>query len=211
MLGAHGLLKASLGSGWTRNFGYLQLFFLGAGFMLLETKSITELSLLFGSTWVVNGVVIGVFLTMGFLANVLVAVKPLPNWATYPLLFISLLIGLAIPMSFFAASAIAVKVTVAGGLVALPVFFSGIAFSSGFRFSARPEKALGVNLIGAMIGGILENAVMVGGVPILGILAVLLYAAAAVCWFRGQQRDRVPEFSGWQRSLAFPDCAQTSQ
>ena len=34
------------------------LFLLGAGFMLLETKAVTELSLLFGSTWIVNAVVI---------------------------------------------------------------------------------------------------------------------------------------------------------
>ncbi|MGZ5061610.1 MAG: hypothetical protein ACXWBL_02890 [Usitatibacter sp.] len=31
-----------------------QMFLLGAGFMLLETRAVTELSLLFGSTWVVN-------------------------------------------------------------------------------------------------------------------------------------------------------------
>ncbi len=33
------------------------MFFLGAGFMLLETKGVVHLALLFGSTWVVNSIV----------------------------------------------------------------------------------------------------------------------------------------------------------
>ena len=37
-------------------------FFLGAAFFLLETKSITELALLFGSTWIVNAAVIAAIL-----------------------------------------------------------------------------------------------------------------------------------------------------
>src|SRR5205085_11173980 len=31
-----------------------QMFFLGAGFMLLETKGVVHMALLFGSTWIVN-------------------------------------------------------------------------------------------------------------------------------------------------------------
>src|SRR4030095_6915960 len=34
-----------------------QMFFLGAGFMLLETKGVVHMALLFGSTWLVNSVV----------------------------------------------------------------------------------------------------------------------------------------------------------
>ena len=33
------------------------MFFLGAGFMLLETKSVVHMTLLFGSTWLVNSIV----------------------------------------------------------------------------------------------------------------------------------------------------------
>lgn len=195
IIGAHGLLKLSLGEGWVRNIAYLQMFFLGAGFMLLETKGVTELSLLFGSTWIVNAVVIGAFLIMGFLANVIVLMRPMPAQAIYALLFLSLLIGLVLPASLFTAPSGAIKVLASGGLVALPVFFSGIVFSSSFKFSSHPEKALAVNLFGAMAGGILENAVMIGGVPMLGILAVLLYGVAAICWFRKEYRGPVPEFS----------------
>ena len=34
-----------------------RMFFLGAGFMLLETKAVVQLALLFGSTWAVNSAV----------------------------------------------------------------------------------------------------------------------------------------------------------
>jgi SAM-dependent methyltransferase len=196
IVGAHGLLKSSLGEGWVRNVGYLQMFFLGAGFMLLETRSVTELSLLFGSTWVVNAVVIGAFLTMGFLANVMVLARPMPVRPMYLMLFLSLIVSTILPASFFSASSVAVKVLAGGGLVAVPVLFSGIVFSSCFRFSSRPEKALAVNLFGAMAGGLLENVVMIGGMTSIAVLVFLLYAAAASAYELSKgSRDPIPEFS----------------
>ena len=33
------------------------MFFLGAGFMLIETKAVVQMALLFGGTWIVNSVV----------------------------------------------------------------------------------------------------------------------------------------------------------
>jgi spermidine synthase len=47
----------------------LHFFFLGCAFFLLETKSITEAALLFGSTWIVNSVVISAILLMILGAN----------------------------------------------------------------------------------------------------------------------------------------------
>ena len=47
-------------------------FFLGAGFMLLETKGITELALAYGSTWFVTAIVIICILVMAYFANMFV-------------------------------------------------------------------------------------------------------------------------------------------
>ena len=45
--------------------GYLDLFFMGAGFLLLETKSVVQFALLFGTTWFVNALVFaGILLTI---------------------------------------------------------------------------------------------------------------------------------------------------
>jgi hypothetical protein len=57
----------------------MHLFLLGAGFLLLETRGVTELSLLFGSTWIVNAVVIAAFLGMALLANILVMYWSIPS------------------------------------------------------------------------------------------------------------------------------------
>ena len=158
----------------------LHLFFLGGGFLLLETKAVTELSLLFGSTWIVNAVVITAFLLMGLLANTLMMFGGGSRRWPYIALFALLAIDLVLPYSMFNNLPNSTGIVVAAAFAALPVFFSGLIFSRSFRDVANPASGLGVNLMGAVIGGILENAVMVGGTPILGILALVLYAASAI-------------------------------
>ena len=70
-------------------------FLLGAGFMLIETKGITELGLTFGNTWVVIGVVIAGILVMAFVANCVVQWLQLRSLAVpYVLLLASLVAGL---------------------------------------------------------------------------------------------------------------------
>jgi Spermine/spermidine synthase domain len=157
----------------------LHLFFLGAGFLLLETKGVTELSLLFGSTWVVNAVVIAAFLSMGLLANTVVMFRPVSRRLAYSGLFSVLVFAMFMPYSLLGALSTAGKVFAAGTLVGLPVFFSGLVFSRTFRDVAHPAQGLGVNLLGAVVGGALENLVMIGGTPILGALAIVLYAISA--------------------------------
>jgi len=71
------------------------------------------------------------------------------------------------------------KVLAAATIVGLPVFFSGLVFSRSFRDVAAPSPALGVNLLGAVVGGTLENGVMLAGTTVLGALAVFLYALSA--------------------------------
>jgi SAM-dependent methyltransferase len=157
---------------------HTHLFLLGAGFLLLETKEVTELALLFGSTWIVNAVVIGAFLTMALLANLLVIYRPISRGAAYAGLFASLAISTIFPYSVLDVLSPALKVIVAAIIVGLPVLFSGIVFSLSFRDVAEPPKGLGMNLLGAVVGGVLENSVMVAGTPILGVLAALLYGGS---------------------------------
>jgi hypothetical protein len=162
----------------------LHLFFLGAGFMLLETKGVTELSLLFGSTWIVNAVVIAAFLVMGLLANTFIMFRPVSRGIAYGVLFTILAAGMFIPYSLFGALPTLEKVLCAAALAGLPVFFSGLIFSRSFRDVAHPAQGLGINLLGAVVGGALENLVMIGGTPVLGVLAFLLYGLSAVFAFR---------------------------
>jgi hypothetical protein len=176
---AAGLLRRRVSRRGLANSQNLHLFFLGAGFMLLETRGVTELSLLFGSTWVVNAVVIAAFLFMGLLANTLVAFRPVSRRIAYTVLFVLLVADLFLPYSLLGALPSAEKIIAAATLVGLPVFFSSLVFSRSFRDVVHPAHGLGVNLLGAVVGGALENLVMIGGTPILGVLAIVLYEVSA--------------------------------
>jgi hypothetical protein len=58
---------------------------LGAGFALQETKGITDIALLFGSTWITNIIVISSILLVILLANLAVS-----RWGKVPLQWVYL-------------------------------------------------------------------------------------------------------------------------
>lgn len=180
LLGSFVLLRdtqslPSLTSPWSQH-----LFLLGAGFLLLETRGVTQLSLLFGSTWIVNAVVIASFLLMALAANTIVILLPSPRRYSYPVLFASLAVSMFFPYRDLNVLPTAARVAAAGLLVGIPVFFSGLVFSRSFQDARQPSRALGVNLLGAVVGGALENLVMVGGTVLLGYLALAVYGLSAI-------------------------------
>ena len=73
-----------------------------AGFMLLETKGVVHMALLFGSTWVINSVVFAAILVMILLSNLFVLTyRPRRLWPFYALLTATLLVNVLVPMSYF--------------------------------------------------------------------------------------------------------------
>jgi hypothetical protein len=163
-----------------------QFFLLGAGFLLVETSTITRLSLLFGSTWVVNASVISAFLLMAFVANALARRFTFNASLCYFALLVVLAIGTAVPYSWFTGTSIATKLFAVALWAALPVVFSGIIFSSALRNVASAADALGINILGAILGGVLENTVLLGGTVLLGVIAIILYGGA---WLFGSRRS----------------------
>jgi hypothetical protein len=85
-----------------------------------------------------------------------------------------------IPYSFLDQAGVGTRVLFGGGWVALPAFFSGIIFSSSLKGFGNVADVLGINMFGAVSGGVLENAMMLGGRPLLGWLAITLYALSAL-------------------------------
>jgi spermidine synthase len=168
----------------------LPFFFLGAGFMLVETKGIAELGLAFGNTWQVIGIVIGAILVMAWLGNWLVGRRPIRHsWVPWLLLLLSLGLGLA----FVRAGGI--NATAAGRWTALvlltcPLFFSGIVFSALLSRAAEASTALGMNLLGAMAGGVLEYNSMYFGFQSLYWLAAALYTAGLVVFLANIRASR---------------------
>ncbi len=153
-------------------------FFLGAGFMLIETKAITELALVYGSTWIVIGIVIASILLMAFLANLLVMRWRSPHLlSAYGLLFVSLLAGMWLTRSD-ATLPLWVSRLLLTFVLTLPLFFSGLAFSAELSRARSVASALSSNLMGAMLGGLLEYNSMYFGFRSLYYLALGMYALA---------------------------------
>jgi SAM-dependent methyltransferase len=156
-------------------------FFLGAGFMLVETRSITRLSLLLGSTWVVNSVTFFAILVMALLANVFVAlVRPRRLRVPYALLFASLVVGYLVPLDALLSLGVGSRLVVAALLTFVPIFFAGVIFAASFAASRAPDAAFGANVAGAMLGGALEYLSLIVGFQNLVLVAIAVYALSAL-------------------------------
>jgi hypothetical protein len=151
-------------------------FFLGAAFMLLEVQIISKAALLFGTTWLVNSIVITGLLAFILLSNLVVARYPdLPRSVAYWGLFATLLIGYLVPVNAFSQESLVLRGLLATVLYCSPVFFAGIVFISSFREIGFRAEAFGSNLLGSLVGGLLESLSFVIGIKALVLVAALLY------------------------------------
>lgn len=165
----------------------VQFFLLGAGFLLMETRAMLAISVLFESTWVVNSAIIGLVLVMATLSNIVVIKsKSRSLLLPYAALLIALLVMFSIPLAPLASQPLAIKTLLAGLLLGAPFFCSGLVFSRSFASVEHPDVALGVNILGAIFGGCLEYLSVVMGVNGLTLLAVAVYAAS---WGFAPKRD----------------------
>jgi SAM-dependent methyltransferase len=168
--------------------GELGFLLLGAGFMLVETKAITELGLAFGSTWRVTAIVISGVLFMAFLANAAVERFGITRpHVAFGLLLASLAAGWWFAGSGgFGSTAGGRIATVA--LLTSPMFFSGIVFSTLLRGRQAITAVMAANLSGAMLGGLLEYNSMYFGFRFMYLLALAFYGLACVHWMVTRQR-----------------------
>ncbi|MDO8544273.1 MAG: class I SAM-dependent methyltransferase [Opitutaceae bacterium] len=155
------------------------LFLMGAAFLLIETRGVTSMSLLFGSTWVVNAVIFGGILLMVLLATVAVRRWQWtdPNgwfWA----LFAAVVLLYFFPVSWLQTLPFALRAVLAGMLTGLPVGCAGIIVPMLLARSAQPAASLGSNLLGAVLGGCLEYYSMVAGLKSTALMALTLYLLA---------------------------------
>jgi SAM-dependent methyltransferase len=158
-----------------------RMFFLGAGFMLLETKGVVHLALLFGSTWLVNSIVFAAILVMALLSNLYVRRRnPRRLGAYYLGLLAALSLNLVVPMTSFLALPGAIKVVLSCLVVFVPVFFAGVVFAASFRDSTQPDLDFGSNIGGAILGGLSENLSLVVGFNNLSIIAMAFYVLSAL-------------------------------
>jgi SAM-dependent methyltransferase len=163
-------------------------FFLGAGFMLLETQTVSKMALLFGTTWLVNSVVVGGLLLLIVAANIVVQRFPaFPYLASYAGIYVSIAIAYFVPLGRFFFSSPWLKAFSATAVLCLPVFFAGMIFIRSFAQIDFNSEALGSNLFGALVGGLLEAVSYWTGIKSLLLLAVILYSASWICLRTGKR------------------------
>ncbi|HSQ57482.1 MAG TPA: methyltransferase domain-containing protein, partial [Gemmata sp.] len=156
-------------------------FFLGAAFMLLEVQNVSKAAVVLGNTWEVNAVIISGVMVMILLANLIAAKFPrIPMTPVFGLLVASCLGLYLVDLSRFAFLPYPTKAAIVGLLTSLPMLFSGIVFVRSFAAAERKDDALGANLLGALVGGLLQTVTFVTGIKALLLIVAALYFAAVL-------------------------------
>ena len=156
-----------------------QFFLLGAGFMLLETRSITQFALLWGSTWVVASLAIASVLTMALAANYAVSrVEITRPWLVGGVLMALLAVNYLIPVGRMAFDSRTAESLFYAILMFSPILCAGLLFGSAIKRSTSVARDYGTNLLGAMVGGVGEYLSLVTGFRALLIVIAICYLAA---------------------------------
>jgi len=170
------------------------MFFLGVAFMVLEVKSLTTFSLLFGSTWFVNSLVFFAILSsvlLAILVNSRLKIRRIGIW--YALLFGVLVLNLVLPPEALLLGNPILRYLLASILAFTPVFLANIIFANSFRDSAAADISFASNLIGIMFGGSLEYFSMLFGHHWLLVLVIVFYGCAMLLRHRRRSRQQVEE------------------
>ena len=172
-------------------------FFLGAGFMLMEVQIISKMALLFGTTWLINSIAITALLVLILFANGVVARWPeFAGRIAYPGLFVTLALCYFVPLQALLVRGWVERAFLASIALCLPVFFAGLIFTRSFRKAGFQAEALGSNLIGSLVGGLLEVISFWTGLRALLIVGSACYLLAALVQERVAIAPRVPAHGG---------------
>lgn len=162
---------------------------MGVAFMLLETKSIIQFSLLFGTTWINNSLVFLSVLISVLLANwAALAVRRSHLKWVYLLLIGSCLSSFFFPLgNLLSVENPAWRFFWASLMTFSPLFFANLIFSSLFRRQKFAEHVFGWNLLGATLGGVAEYFSMVTGYNALSIVIAVSYVLVFALFARSQK------------------------
>ncbi len=156
-------------------------FLLGAAFMLLETRSLVTFSLLFGTTWLVNALVFFAILASVLAAILVNARLRLGRPALlYGALFGALALAYALPPSALLVDPPWLRYALASGIAFAPVFLANLVFTYSFRDTRTADMSFASNLLGAMVGAVLEYVSLATGYQALLLLIAAIYALAFI-------------------------------
>jgi len=195
MIGILSLLSAlavfgasrSMRAGLLRRSGVdVEMFLYGFAFLLIETKFVTAMNLLWGATWLTSAVVFGAILFTILIGTVVTELKPVP-WAVAGIgLVMALFITYAIPLEALLRTDPPTRLALSVLYVAAPVIFASVCFAARFKVRPAADLAFGWNLLGAVMGGLAEFFSMALGFRAMTLVAITAYLLAFLVARRSQ-------------------------
>jgi hypothetical protein len=124
---------------------------LGAGFMLLEAQIVSRMALLFGTTRLVNSIMVSGLLCLIVADNLVYQRFPGIHlrWA-YAGPILSLPVSFVVPPETLFFESFVVRLGISSIVLCLPVLFAAIVFVSSFATAHFGGSALGSNLFGSL-------------------------------------------------------------
>src|SRR5579859_2066845 len=175
------LLVRAGGGAFSSMRSYLDLAFMGAAFLLLETKNIVQFALLFGTTWLVNSLVFAGVLLAVYLAVETASHLRLPRpGVLYAALIAALAVTWVVPQESLVSLPIVARFFAGSALAFAPIYLANLIFAQRFADVATSGDAFAANLLGAMVGGVLEYVALITGYRFLLIVIGVLYGVAFV-------------------------------
>jgi spermidine synthase len=164
-----------------------EMFLFGLGFLLLETRSVTEMNLLWGSTWINSAVVFCSVLLVILFGTLLTKHYLFPFKIGAVGLVISLMAVYFLPIQIILGATLVKKLLFSLIVVGVPIFFASLCFARIFAMRSSIDNAFGWNLFGAVCGGMLEFLSMALGLKALLLIALLAYLIAFLLILRQER------------------------
>ncbi|HVR44859.1 MAG TPA: hypothetical protein VMS56_15615 [Thermoanaerobaculia bacterium] len=157
-----------------------EMFLFGFAFLLLETKLVTQMAVVYGATWITSAVVFGSILLMILIGTILMQKRPVSHPLAAAGLVLALLANWAVPTDVLLAESVWARLALSILFVGAPIFFASILFAIRFATRTASNAAFGWNLLGAVFGGLLEFSSMLIGLRALSLVALIGYLVAFV-------------------------------
>lgn len=155
-----------------------EMILLGAAFLLCETGFVTQMNLLFGATWRTSAVIFAAILAALVGATLIGRSRRIDPRIVLATGIGALVFAAYLPLRQWAPDALLPRVGFALLVSGIPLLFFGLVFASRFARRAQADVAFGWNVLGAVVGGILEMGSMLLGLRAMLLGAALLYAIA---------------------------------
>jgi len=158
--------------------------YLLAGFAMLALSVAGALFILGPGGQLRSALQYGDLFFMGVLVSVLVAVAVSQRVTfkrpalLYCVLLAALALAFVIPPESLLGLAVVPRFVAAVTLAFFPIFTANLVFTQRFKATASSTVAFGVNLLGAMVGGLLEYAALITGFRGLLLLVAVAYGLA---------------------------------